>query len=308
MDLLEQCWRRPDDLALLAVTADALQERGDPRGELIARALAGDPPRRLSRFVRQHREHLLGPDLHALLATGSTWRHGLLHGAHLRRGPTGSSLERALAREDLLGVRRLTRGRAPFGVYGAALMAPTLAGVVDVELPDRLLDRRLQLACRPRVVRTGERPTGKALDALARHADPLERLVVERPPVARPADVVELASALGLRSLCLRGRPAELLPVLPQTDLDELEVDGFAFTRSADALVLEVRGWKPVAQTERVVAELCSQVERVELVHLGEAGQGARVFEDTLTRLGRRMRGTHPLLREAPRNPAIHEG
>ncbi len=61
-DLLANIYANPNDLALRAIYADSLQERGDPRGELIALQLVADP----SAAQRRRERELL--DLH-----GAEW-------------------------------------------------------------------------------------------------------------------------------------------------------------------------------------------------------------------------------------------
>ena len=53
-DLLAAIYERPDDLAARSVYADYLQDRGDPRGELIALQLAGVFPERQAALLRAH--------------------------------------------------------------------------------------------------------------------------------------------------------------------------------------------------------------------------------------------------------------
>ena len=59
--LLAQVYAAPDDLELRAVVGDALQQLGDPRGELIALQLAKRPNARLiGALIDEHRVHLAG--------------------------------------------------------------------------------------------------------------------------------------------------------------------------------------------------------------------------------------------------------
>ncbi|HEY1551912.1 MAG TPA: TIGR02996 domain-containing protein [Kofleriaceae bacterium] len=63
-ELLAQVLANPSDDGARAVLADALNELGDPRGELIALQLAPPTPentRRANAIIKQHRDALLGP-------------------------------------------------------------------------------------------------------------------------------------------------------------------------------------------------------------------------------------------------------
>ena len=60
--LLAQVWAAPDDMELRAVIGDALQELGDPRGELIALQLARRPnAKAIAKLLDEHAEALAGP-------------------------------------------------------------------------------------------------------------------------------------------------------------------------------------------------------------------------------------------------------
>lgn len=61
--LLARVWQAPDDLELRAVIGDALQELGDPRGELIALQLSGKAlsAAKIQRLLDEHGERFAGP-------------------------------------------------------------------------------------------------------------------------------------------------------------------------------------------------------------------------------------------------------
>jgi uncharacterized protein (TIGR02996 family) len=60
-ELFAQIAEHPDDDALKHVLADLLQQRGDPRGELIALQLANREAERVKTLIAQHRDTWLGP-------------------------------------------------------------------------------------------------------------------------------------------------------------------------------------------------------------------------------------------------------
>jgi uncharacterized protein (TIGR02996 family) len=70
----------PDDDARRAVYADALQQRGDVRGELIALQLAGTPAAnaKADRLIEKHRRTLLGGIAKTVLATTAVFEKGFL--------------------------------------------------------------------------------------------------------------------------------------------------------------------------------------------------------------------------------------
>jgi len=77
--LLEAIWAAPDDDAPRLVYADALLERGDPRGELIVRQCQGDAA---SDLVEQYGDLWLG-ELGTIIAA-STYERGFLATARIR--------------------------------------------------------------------------------------------------------------------------------------------------------------------------------------------------------------------------------
>ena len=96
-ELLRQILANPDDLALRAVYADALQADGDPRGEFIALELAADPAH------ASRRASLLG-------AHAATWWPGLArHHIATRAG----FLERVAGDAGDLAVARAVFAREP---------------------------------------------------------------------------------------------------------------------------------------------------------------------------------------------------
>jgi uncharacterized protein (TIGR02996 family) len=72
----------PNDPAAKLVLADVLQERSDPRGELIALQLQPTRPKRielrLEKLLERHRAEFLGPLNNVVKAEGQVWEHGFL--------------------------------------------------------------------------------------------------------------------------------------------------------------------------------------------------------------------------------------
>lgn len=81
-DLLTQVLANPDDDALRAVWADALQQAGDPRGELIALQLRGPEDKTAARaaekLVTKHWKAWLGPLAPAVVRSSLVFDRGLL--------------------------------------------------------------------------------------------------------------------------------------------------------------------------------------------------------------------------------------
>ncbi|MDP3499868.1 MAG: hypothetical protein Q8S33_06025 [Myxococcales bacterium] len=113
------------------VFADALQQQGDPRGELIALSHAGDVARR-DAHVRKHAQALLG-DAGALVESGFlkvTWRWSFIDAAEVR-GSSAPAVATAL--DALLAAPTATRLRALslIGVPAAGDPLLDLSAVVD---------------------------------------------------------------------------------------------------------------------------------------------------------------------------------
>ena len=92
-DLERTILDNPEDREAYLVLADALQSKGDPRGELIALMVAGETDaakaKAAQQYLDKHREALLGPLVpHQKVHDGSkgdafTWRRGYIHQARL---------------------------------------------------------------------------------------------------------------------------------------------------------------------------------------------------------------------------------
>lgn len=91
--LLLAVLERPDDVSLRAVLRDALLERGDPRGRLMALQAGVPDEKKVAAFIKQHRDALLGPL--APLLKHAVFRDGFLVDATLKQSSThGHSLAR----------------------------------------------------------------------------------------------------------------------------------------------------------------------------------------------------------------------
>ena len=138
--LLQAILDDPEDDALRLVYADWLEERGDPRGELIhvqsllAEGAPGDPHwpplvRRERELLTRHGPEWVGP-LRALGATRWAFRRGLVEEVTLG---SDAFLRHADALLRLAPVRRLTV-RVRRGELGAVLRAPALPRVTVLDL------------------------------------------------------------------------------------------------------------------------------------------------------------------------------
>ncbi|MGN6105752.1 MAG: DUF3553 domain-containing protein [Kofleriaceae bacterium] len=138
-ELLAQLLAQPDDLGVLEVVADALQSRGDPRGELIAmqlalRAGAADP----SPLIKRRDELMLR--LSPVLEPGERcgWGTGFVTRVELQvKSPARLSSMAALWREPILSIVRevkLSLATAYNGRAVAAALAPVAAQLRRFEL------------------------------------------------------------------------------------------------------------------------------------------------------------------------------
>jgi uncharacterized protein (TIGR02996 family) len=87
-ELLAAIYAAPDDDGPRLVYADYLQQRGDPRGELIALQLAARPTReqraRASQLLAEHGKHWLGPLAAMVKLTGMKFARGFLDSCELK--------------------------------------------------------------------------------------------------------------------------------------------------------------------------------------------------------------------------------
>jgi uncharacterized protein (TIGR02996 family) len=141
---IEELWRQvaesADDLSLRLILADALIERGDPRGELIALQCGGadasvmvdddrgietrDVGERVSELIAANWERWLGDLALVLVRRGSSFKNGLLHviqvGEHTT---TASAWESAGRHHELCAVHRVRPYRISADHYATFLAA-----------------------------------------------------------------------------------------------------------------------------------------------------------------------------------------
>lgn len=76
---------RPDDLSLRLVVAEALSERGNPRGEFIALQCAHRDLSRARALLREHGESWLSPEVRDVIVPGSAvFSRGFLSACRLK--------------------------------------------------------------------------------------------------------------------------------------------------------------------------------------------------------------------------------
>jgi uncharacterized protein (TIGR02996 family) len=135
-DLFATVYRDPEDHGARAVLADALLERGDPRGELIALQTAKKRSfRRERELVREHGAAWLGPLAAVVVPWTAVFEHGFLDACAI--ACTDPQLaEHALARPEWATVRALALhapGRLSWDVGLAPLArAETLRSLVEI--------------------------------------------------------------------------------------------------------------------------------------------------------------------------------
>jgi len=137
--LLAECLARPDDDAPREVLADALLEREDPRGELIALQLreptADDAVRRVATLIRKHEKEWLG-DL-ARVTKVRVWRRGFLEQAELQGHAVADeeTWQRASIDRSLATVRALFKGRGTVELYRMFVLSPAMRSLREITVP-----------------------------------------------------------------------------------------------------------------------------------------------------------------------------
>ena len=143
----------PDDDARRAVYADALQQRGDPRGEIIALQLAGSP--KANAMIAKHRRHLLGGIAKVVLADSAVFEKGFLVACEtdVRRATQAkvvfgrdewATVKRIVFREHAALTRAMRSLEEAIGVADSALSALreiTLPKLRVLEIPHVWLER-----------------------------------------------------------------------------------------------------------------------------------------------------------------------
>ncbi len=137
--LLEAIYAAPDDDAPRLVYADALLERGDPRGELIARQCQGDPATDL---VTEHGDRFLGELAPILIA--STFERGFLATAKIRQPRDDQSIAALLGHPTWRTVREL-RGSTAIALHPSM----TALRILEVESEPAYWPELLTGAARP---------------------------------------------------------------------------------------------------------------------------------------------------------------
>jgi uncharacterized protein (TIGR02996 family) len=166
--LWAECLAHPDDDGPRVVLADALLERGDPRGEFISLQLSStldDTQRkRAAALLRQHEKDWLG-DL-ATVTKQRVWRRGFLEEAELARNASADTAtwKRAAGDPRLATLRRLAKGASNEAHYEAFVLSPAMralrdlevrtAGLIEqlAELPRRIETMRFVMGLDPRVL------------------------------------------------------------------------------------------------------------------------------------------------------------
>lgn len=137
----------PDDPRRYAVLGDLLQQRGDPRGELISLQLAPELDRRGRERVKAL---LYEPSIRCLAGPLAQWRWGYVHTATLLRpagpGEQSGGLEGLLRHASARFLRALTLGREPLGdgLEALARVAPPVLETLGLYSP-----RPLELSAIP---------------------------------------------------------------------------------------------------------------------------------------------------------------
>lgn len=225
--LLLRVHAEPENDDARRVYADALQDRGDPHGELIALQLVPrsdrtpDMDRRIETLIREHRDSWLGDDLRRVLAKANFAR-GFLDDIQLTSEAFAPADVWARACEDprLATVSRIVRGMCSDERFVAFVTSPAMSGLRHLAVAEGRTLELLSRVNQPTPIRRIEvRSLGRKLcRAIARtkvfaNADTL----VIRASEALPAMLDALVSS----PLVERLRTLELAP--PTTATDAIE-------------------------------------------------------------------------------------
>lgn len=159
------------------VFADALQTRGDPRGDFIALQLVPEAERtaamtkRIGSLLRKHKNEWLGEDLSRVLG-GVEFRRGFLTEAALAQNAvaTPQVWERAAQDPRLATLEVLNKGRGNTKWYTTFVTSAAMTALAEIEIPSWAvldafghIDRVTNIAH----LRCAKRPRKKHLDQIA---------------------------------------------------------------------------------------------------------------------------------------------
>lgn len=216
--LWAECLAHPDDDGPRVVLADALLERGDPRGELVSLqlspALDDTQRKRASALLRQHEKDWLG-DL-ATVTKQRVWRRGFLEEAELARNASADAATWKRAADDprLATLRRLAKGASNEAHYEAFVLSPAMRALRDIEV--RTAGLIEQLADLPRRIETMRFVMGLDPRVLAALIDKHERIGVRRLAFAVTTDarsaIARFAHGPRFEELCARPATYQFVP------------------------------------------------------------------------------------------------
>lgn len=137
--LLEAVYAQPSNERLRAVYADALLERGDPRGEFISLQLLREPSskqiKRMNSLLKSHRAQWLGTLSNVL--TRPVFARGFLQSAELAQSSvaTEEAWQAAARAEGLATIESLFQGRGTANHYTEFLTSGALRSLKRLDLP-----------------------------------------------------------------------------------------------------------------------------------------------------------------------------
>lgn len=294
--LLQRVWMDPDDVGAASRYAQALCERGDPRGTYVRLSMTGRDPERASRLLRRHRREWLGDCLADVLLR-ECFDGGFLRAVALRRDVTVESVAAISRSPELRTVQRLRQGFAPLDAYRALVESPMLTGLRDLYLPTTCLGSgEIPFVAPIETLWLTTQPTGVALDLLMQdpHFADLRKLGLRNYPGGSAERIVRCATQLPLTHLALPGEPARLLPALFDTGLRRLRVGGWSLSQDG-IRVLEVHRIPSEHEIMSTIDPLRHGLDRIELW----ATTDAETMERTASRL-RDAAGDVPVVVRCP--------
>ncbi len=266
-ELHAECLAHPDDDGPRAVLADALIERDDPRGELIALQLrdpdGSDPEvvRRTLALLRTHEKTWLG-DL-ARVTQHRRWRRGFLDEAELKGHAVAdeATWKRVSADPQLATVRALWKGRGTAALYRMFVQAPALRSLREVTIPNlTLLDEVIS--------------SGRRLDHLVLEIGLTRAVIAKLDTIADVTGATRLTFSTGesvertiarVAAIGARHRFAQLVAAPSQIALFRLgwDIDGRQWLDAHAQLGVDRLG---VARGARVIATRGKRAPQLEIV------------------------------------------